>query len=785
MKPIDHRRDEPLSEANTEKALRILFIEDRIQDLQLSVNVLKKAGFNIKYEHVETEEELDVHLKDFQFDIVLCDKQLPGWDAKKAIQRIKEHAADATIVLLSGSTSHEEALKHIQDGATDYLLKDHLIRLPFAVRRALIEKAERKSRIEAEKQLSDNESRYRALVENSHDALVVLDQAGKFIYISKAYERITGYSANELLNTDRLLLVHHPEDIEKAKNSFEESLKNPGKPVPIQVRMGRKDGQTIWLDIMRTNQLEDESVRGIICNIREITAEKKAAEQIIQNEAMFRSLVENAPFGIFRSTNTSDYFMDVNPALVSMLGYTSAEELLKVRLSDGIYADPLERQRVIEEREKNYAGQDTGKFIYRWKRKDGAEITVKLVGSRKYNASREQEFYEIFAENITDKLQKEKQLLQAQKMEAVGLLAGGIAHDFNNLLGIIIGQSELLGEKFEEDDPLLKRVSEIIKAGKRAAALTRQLLLFSRKEKAEMQNADLNHVVKECEQLLERLIGENISLKFNLHSNPLRIYADSGQIGQVLMNLAINARDAITQSGSITITTSLIHSDGSDPYGVPKGGYARLDVHDTGTGISPEIRDNIFDPFFTTKKELGTGLGLSTSYGIVQQHQGTIRVASEVGVGSTFTVILPVVNNNGDEVEDNKQQALPQKGKIETILLAEDEPAFRALVAELLENRGYNVLQAPNGVAALEMSNLFEEPIHLLITDVLMPEMSGADLATKIKIKRPDIKVLFISGYTDSILKRHGAKMEGIALLMKPFSQLELAKKVREVLDGK
>ena len=383
MKPLGDHWDGPPSGANAGKELRILFIEDQLQDLQLSVNVLKKAGFNFKYEHAQTEQELDALLQTERFDIVLCDKHLPGWDTKEAIQRVKGHIADIPVILLSGSTSHEEALKHIQDGAADYLLKDHLVRLPFAVSRALHEKAEHQRRIQAETELKANESRYRSLVDNSYDAVVIIDRNGTFTYVSKSFERISGYLAKELLNTGRLSLTC-PEDVERSNNSLEESLRRPGIPVHAQLRLKRKDGGVVWLDVVRTNHLDDENVQGVICNVRDITAEKLAVEKIIQSESLFRSMIENAPVGIFRTSDSSDHFLDANPACVSMLGYSTLEELRKVNLSTGVYYDPTMREKILDARQ----GENRGaKFtwIVDWKRKDGSKITVKLVGSRIIN----------------------------------------------------------------------------------------------------------------------------------------------------------------------------------------------------------------------------------------------------------------------------------------------------------------------------------------------------------------------------------------------------------------
>jgi len=385
--------------------------------------------------------------------------------------------------------------------------------------------------------------------------------------------------------------------------------------------------------------------------------------------------------------------------------------------------------------------------------------------------------------DITDRRKLEAQYHQAQKLEAIGLLAAGVAHDFNNILSIIIGQSEMILEKLLPEDPSRHRAEEIRKAGFRASMLTRQLLVFSRKQKTQMWPLDLNHLVKESKKLLERLIAEDISIHFDLHHAALQIKADPSQIEQVIMNLAINARDAMPQGGNLSIaTTEFLNSNVNHPLGLPVGNFAQLTVRDSGEGMSNEVAAHVFEPFFTTKKDKGTGLGLATVYGIVKEHKGVIEVQSEPGKGTVFTLYWPIIQAPSREDKRSEMQGKRIVGT-ETVLLVEDEPVFRSLLSEVMEERGYNILRADNGVAALELAEQIKGPIHLLITDVIMPQMNGAILAERLKIKRPAMKVLFISGYTDDILVKHGRKMEGIPLLMKPFSPSDLGRKVREVLD--
>jgi nitrogen-specific signal transduction histidine kinase/ActR/RegA family two-component response regulator len=390
--------------------------------------------------------------------------------------------------------------------------------------------------------------------------------------------------------------------------------------------------------------------------------------------------------------------------------------------------------------------------------------------------------------DITNRKQLEEQFRQVQKMEAVGRLSGGVAHDFNNLLGVIIGYGEIVQEGLGGVHPLRGSVDEILKAGHRAASLTRQLLAFSRQQVLDPKVLDLNTVVRDMVKMLKRLIGEDIELRTDLDTALARVKADESQIEQVVLNLTVNARDAMPRGGKLTVATSTFHMDGNFvrryPYPVNVGDYVLLRVSDTGCGMDARTKARIFEPFFTTKeKGKGTGLGLSMVYGIVKQSNGYIDVSSEPGVGTTFDIYLPKV----DQAIDTSTSAVasPSLRGNETILLVEDDPSLRALAVHMLESCGYTVLEASSGADALEITRPQKVHIHLLLTDVVMPGMSGRVLAEQILAENPHIVVLYISGYTGQTVGAHGVLAEGSYFLPKPFTREALARKIREVLNRK
>jgi two-component system, cell cycle sensor histidine kinase and response regulator CckA len=388
--------------------------------------------------------------------------------------------------------------------------------------------------------------------------------------------------------------------------------------------------------------------------------------------------------------------------------------------------------------------------------------------------------------DITEMKRMEERLLQSHKMEAVGRLAGGVAHDFNNLLTVIMGYAEHLLSRLGEDDPHRKEVEEIRKAGNRAAALTGQLLAFSRRQVLQPEVLDLNRVVQELETMLRRLIGENMDLATSLDAGHGNVKVDPGQIEQVVVNLVVNARDAMPGGGKVMIRTTNVILDGEAALGeetVPSGSYVLLEISDTGCGMDPSTIAQIFDPFFTTKeKGKGTGLGLATVYGIVRQSGGHILVSSESGKGTTFHIYFPRIEESSAEPK-RVPECTPATGGQETVLLVEDSEELRELVREILERNGYNVLEASQGSDAILVCSGHEGAIHLILTDVVMPGMSGRELCTRLTPLYPGVKVIYMSGYTDDTIGNHGVLEPGTVFIQKPFSPNALERKVREVLD--
>ncbi len=523
------------------------------------------------------------------------------------------------------------------------------------------------------------------------------------------------------------------------------------------------------------------NIIGVIVFETDITEQQRAEDAMRRSEANYRSLVEGAPYGIYR-VQPDGKLLDVNPALVEMLGYGSKEELLAIDMERDIYRDAEERGRLAEHYPDRLEGVEVA-----WKRKDGAPIAVRLSGRPVYGPEGEIICHERIAENVTERRALELQLRQAQKMEAVGRLAGGVAHDFNNLLMVIKGHTELLLERVPKEDSFGRKVEQIQRAADRAAALTRQLLAFSRMQVLQPKVIDLNGVVAEMGKMLPRVIGEDIELSMRTDPQLARVKADPAQMEQVILNLAVNARDAMPKGGKLVIETSNAELDEAYARRHPPlvaGRYTLLAVSDTGMGMDAETQAHIFEPFFTTKeKGKGTGLGLATVYGVVKQSGGYIWVYSEIGHGTTFKIYLPRVDEAADPARPATSAAQAPAGT-ETILLAEDERDVREIAREFLDLSGYAVLEAKDGAEALDIAARHDGPIHLLVTDMVMPGMGGRELAARLAALRPGLKVVYMSGYTEYTSPHAGETDHKGVLLTKPFTRTTLSRTVRETLES-
>ncbi len=616
--------------------------------------------------------------------------------------------------------------------------------------------------------------------------ITAFDESRNRLYISPQIEAMLGFSADEWLGDPGLVLKQlHPDDRERVLAEVFQS-RDTGKPFCSEYRLVARDGHIVWVRdeaiVMRDEAGRPCFMQGLLLDISE---QKRKEEMLHKSESKFRTIFERVAVGI-ALVSIDGQLVESNPALREMLRY--GEEELRNRVFNE-FIHPEDAAIDVDLDQELIAGKrDHYQIEKRFIRKDGGVVWCQLNVSLVRGGQEELPFTICMVEDITERKRLETQFFQSQKMETIGRLAGGIAHDFNNLLTVIKGYTQLSLSQIQEGDPCRENIEEIKGAAERAAELTNQLLTFSRRQILDMKVLDLNTIVRGLEKMTGRIIGEDIEMFTVLDDRLGRVKTDPGQIEQVILNLVVNARDAMPAGGKLAIETANVVLD--DTYArthisVTPGSYVMLSVSDTGCGMSPEIKELIFEPFFTTKEEgKGTGLGLSTIYGIVRQSGGNIWVYSEPGRGTTFKIYLPRVEEETDAplpVQDDTDH-LP-KGN-ETVLLVEDDPSLRALAARVLRYQGYKVLEATNGHEAIGIAREnVQERIHLLLTDVVMPYMGGKELVKRMKTLHSEIRVLFISGYTDHAITYHAGLKPGTPFLQKPFSPTALARKVREVLD--
>jgi PAS domain S-box-containing protein len=641
------------------RAIRIVLVEDIESDVRLIELELKRAGLDATVLHVDTEQELVRALRELRPDVVLSDHALPQFSAGGTLGVVRTLSPDTPVIVVTGSLDEETAVEYIKAGATDYVIKQHLERLPPAVLRALALRRAREDKLRAEAELRRSEVRHKTILDAALDAVITIDAGGAIVAWNPRAEAIFGWPAAEVLGrriSNTIIPPRFREAHERGLAHFLMSGEGPLLNRRVEVTALHREGREFPVELAITPVPEDD-----------------------------------------RWTFTA-------------------------------FIRDLSEQRVLETR-----------------------------------------------------------LRQSQKMEAVGRLAGGIAHDFNNLLTAITGYCDLLRDELGPNHAAAADVHEIRRAGERAAALTRQLLAFSRQQVLDPKVVELNQVVQATERLLARVIGEDVELATRLAPDLGRVKVDPGQMEQVLMNLVVNARDAMPQGGKLTIETQNVELEGGPAVGdtlVPEGRYVLLAVTDTGIGMDAATQAHIFEPFFTTKQQgRGTGLGLATVYGIVKQSGGFVWVYSEPGKGATFKIYLPRV----DEPVQPERAAAEPTGSLrgtETVLLVEDEDGVRAVVRQLLERQGYTVLDAADAEAGRALAAGRPGPIHLLVTDVVLRGMSGRDLATRLAAGRPEMRVLYMSGYAADAVVRHGTLEPGLAYIQKPFTPDGLARKVRAILDA-
>jgi PAS domain S-box-containing protein len=636
-----------------------------------------------------------------------------------------------------------------------------------------------------------SELRYRLISENTADVIWLADAPTlKFTYFSPSVERQCGYSPEEVMALPVGALLT-PESYRVVEGSFRERLakfeagSEADRIQTYEVDQRRRDGSLMRVEMVITLLAgEDGRVRELLGVSRDVTERYQHTEALREKEywlsesqraSRIGSYATDFTTGVWTSSATLDEIFGIGPEYIRSVdgwaGLVYPED--RREMLEYLQREVVERQRPFD-REYRIVRPSDGQI--RWVHGRGALV---------HNATGELLTMTGTIQDITERKRLEEQLLQAQKMESVGRLAGGVAHDFNNLLTVINGYCDLMLEGMETSDPLKEQLDEVRGAGQRAADVTQQLLAFSRRQVMRPQVLDLNGFLLETERLLQRLIGEDVRLVTVLDGALGKVKADPGQINQVILNLAVNARDAMPGGGRLTIETANVDIDAEGAaaqVGSRAGRYVRLSVSDTGAGMDAETRRHLFEPFFTTKPAgQGTGLGLSSVYGIVQQSDGWISVYSEPGQGTQFHVYLPRLEDHGEAAAAPRENPAPAFGT-ETILVTEDQDNVRKLVSRMLRGFGYHLLEAANGEEALAVAAAHAGPIHLLITDVVMPAMSGRELGAELKRRRPEIRVLYMSGYTGNAIARRGLLEEGVAFIQKPFTAESLAGKVRDTL---
>ena len=765
-----------------EDALRILILEDVPMDAELVEYELGRAHIPFSARRVETQDEFLRELEEFRPDVILSDYTLPRFDGMTALSLARERAPSIPFLIVTGSVNEETAVGCMKAGATDYLLKSNLARIGPAVQAALERARANLRRTQAEAALAASEQRFRSLVQNSSDLVTILAPDCTILYASDSAQRIVGYSPAELVGSSLLSYVGQ-EDARTLQNLLHNGNGKSNGAGPVEFSLRRGDGSPVWLEAVGTNLLSDATIRGIVLNARDVSERKRADRALRESEERYRDLFDHASDLVCMAAPDGS-LLYVNQAWKDGLGYNE-EEIGRMQLLDIVHPECRARYNEVLTRVLDGDRLDHVELIF--VPKAGAAITVEGNLSCTFKDGHPAVVRGIYRD-VTERKRVDEHLRRAERMQAAGKLAGGVAHEVNNMMTGVIGFSEFLLRSLEEGDARRSDVEEIIKAGTRAADVTRQLLAFTRQQFLQPQILDVNNVVSDMEKLLRRSLGEGHVLELGLSPDAGRLRADRGQLEQVLINLVINARDAMTAHGRVTIETAMavwdeVYAQRHGGVDLPLGPYVMLAVSDTGCGMDAEIQERIFEPFFTTKPVgQGTGLGLSTVYGIVKQSGGYVWVYSEVDQGSVFKIYLPAATRVEGDLASAAPVQMPADGS-ETILVIEDEDIVRNLACRGLKDHGYAVVEARNGAEALEYMKDHPGSVDLVITDVVMPEMGGRELARNLAGSEPDLPVLFMSGYTGDDVVHRGLLDPGAPFQQKPFTPNGLATKVRAMLD--
>jgi PAS domain S-box-containing protein len=768
--------------------MRILIAEDNLTSRVALAGILKKSG----HEVVETLSGAAAWEALQQPDapaLAILDWMMPEMDGLEVVSRVRAVPTDCPtyFILLSVKSEKADIIAGLEAGANDYLAKpfdpsELLARVEVGRRLVELQAAlagMNKDLRQAQTKLDASQERYGAMLHSITDAIISTDSEGKIVGWNPGAERLYGYRESEILGQPLSLFqpARH-QGLHFAGMAWGcVGGERDGVEQTIEMESLRKDGSEFPMRLSLSEwQVNGEKFYTAI--VHDITERKRAEAE---RERLSRAIEQVAEVVVI--TNAKGQIQYVNPAFEALTGYTSEEAIGQTpSLLKSGHHDKTFYCAMWETLRSGKTWQGT--LVNR--KKDGTYFTEETTISPVYDADDEIINYVAVKRDITYELRLKAQFDQAQKMESVGRLAGSVAHDFNNMLGVILGHTELAMEQMEPAHLLFDHLQEIRKAADRSADLTRQLLAFARQQTIVPKVLDLSESIAGMLNMLGRLLGENIQLAFLPGKDLWPVRMDPSQLDQVLVNLCVNARDAITDMGMITIETG--NSTFDEAYcahhaGFVPGEYVGLTVSDTGCGIEKETLAHIFEPFFTTKEiGKGTGLGLATVYGIVEQNRGFIHVDSEPGRGTRITIHLDRHLGNAASAQTDSAAAPHLRGQ-ETILLVEDELAILSMTQLLLERQGYTVLAANTPGTAIRLAQEHSTAIDLLMTDVIMPEMNGRDLASKLQSLYPHLQLLFMSGYTANVIAQHGVLDEGVYFIQKPFSMRDLATTVRKTLD--
>ena len=765
-----------------DKELRILILEDDPADAELEEHELRKSGIAFISKQVETKETFQKEIKDFDPDIILSDYNLLSFDGLTALTIAKEKCPHVPFVLVTGVMGEEFAIEILKKGATDYVLKSNLQRLVPVVNRALQEAKDKADRKLAQETLREREAFIRTVLDNLPVGIAVnsVDPPVRFDYMNDNFPKLYRTTREALAGPDAFWEAVYEDPAFRAdirKRVLDDCASgDQTRMYWADVPIVRKGDNTIFITAQNI-LLSDKQL--MISLVWDVTERKLAEKALQESEERYSTMFNSSPNAMFVHKGGVIHY--INEMTLKIFGY-SRDEVIGKQVFEFIADDS--KNLVAKNMQRRLAGEDVESYEVKLITKS-KEIRYFLLSSSVIPYEKEKAFLVILSD-ITERKKLEAQLIQAQKMEAVGQLAGGIAHDFNNILQAIIGYGHVLKMKMKEDDCLKSYADHILSLSDRAANLTHSLLAFSRKQLIDPRPVDLNEIIRKVDKLLSRIIGEDIQSRMALSGKDLIVMADPMQIEQALMNLAANARDAMPEGGHLTIETEIIAIDPEfikkHGYGI-EGDYALIAVTDTGAGMDAGTAEKIFQPFFTTKEVgKGTGLGLSMVYGIIKQNNGYINVYSEPGQGTTFKIYLPLIREKAEEIKPEVIQ--PVERGTETVLLAEDAHDVRVFTKMYLEELGYKVIEAVDGEDAINKFTLDKDKIQLVLLDVIMPKKNGKEVYYEIKKIRPDIKALFMSGYTADVMSKQGIIEKGFKFILKPFSPTKLSEKIREVLKN-